>query len=572
MKHLLLLITASLFLMISCQDKTCVDCVNIVPEPAEIELQKGSFSFSEKSLLLFEGTDSVFEQYARQYFAKYLGISFSQEGDTMCGTIAFKLNTDYDETVGAEGYRLEVNAEGVTLTANTTVGLVYALQSLYQLAPADVVKNNQEEIQIPQIKIVDYPRFEWRGSHRDVSRHFFDVDHIKRHLDLMTLFKLNKFHWHLTDDHGWRIQIDKYPKLTETGAWRVDRAGISWTELNLLEYPEQAPKEGEPATYGGFYTKEQIRDIINYAAQRGIEVIPEIEIPGHSSAILAAYPEYGCDDYPYIVQIGPYWPPKAILCGGNDKVMAFLKDVIDEVAELFPSKYIHIGGDEAFAVDTAASKKHKHLENFNWDVCPKCQKRMKDLELGSKEALQGWMIREVEKHAKTYGKKIIGWDEILEGDVTADAIIMYWRGWLGNAPLLEAAHKGNTIISCPTVFCYFDFFQIENDTLVETIPSGVYLPLPKVYAFDPVPKGLPEDAAKLIIGGQCNLWAEYLYGEKEADYMLLPRLLALSESVWSPLNRKCWKNFENKLPEQKKRLSILGFNYCDEVGAIKDEK
>jgi|GEM_PF-887642 len=561
MKRLLFfLLTGSLFLMISCQQQA-VNSVNIVPEPVQVEIQKGYFSLSEKSLLLFEGTDCAFEQYVRQYFSDYLGLSFSQEkGNEKYGTVIFRLNTDYDKTVGEEGYRLEVNKEGITLTANTHAGLVYALQSLYQLTPADVAKNSPKGIQIPQVKIVDYPRFEWRGSHRDVSRHFFDVEHIKRHLDLMALYKMNKFHWHLTDDHGWRLEIDKYPKLMEIGAWRVDRPGISWAKLKEQEY---APKEGEPSTYGGYYTKEQVRDIINYAAQRGIEVIPEIEIPGHCSEILAAYPEFGCDDFPYYVQIGPYWPPKAILCGGNDKVMTFLKDVIDEMAELFPSEYIHIGGDEAFI----ESETFKH----NWELCPKCQKRIKDLKLKNPEALQGWMICEIEQHAKKHGKKIIGWDEILEGGVTADAIVMYWRGWLGNEPLMEAAHKGNLVISTPTTHCYYDYNQIEEDPNQEG-PKRHYLPLEKAYAFDPIPEGLPEEAAKLIIGGQCNLWAEYLYTPKESEYMLLPRLLALSESVWSPVDRKCWEHFVKKLPEQKKRLSALGYNYCDEVGLIREAK
>jgi hexosaminidase len=551
--------------MISCQQQTSVNSINIVPEPVKVEVQKGYFSLNEKSLLLFEGTDSALEQYVRQYFSNYLGVCFSQESDKKYGTVIFRLNTDYDKTVGEEGYRLEVNKEGVMLTANTPAGLVYALQSLYQLAPADVAKNSQKGIQIPQVKIVDYPRFEWRGSHRDVSRHFFDVDHIKRHLDLMALYKMNKFHWHLTDDHGWRLEIDNYPKLTEIGAWRVDRSGISWMKLMEKEY---AAKEGEPATYGGYYTKEQVRDIISYAAQRGIEVIPEIEIPGHCSEVLAAYPEFGCDDYPYHVQIAPYWPPKAILCGGNDKVMAFLKDVIDEVVELFPSEYIHIGGDEAFIEN----------ENFkhNWELCPKCQKRIKDLKLKNPEALQGWMIREVEQHAKKHGKKIIGWDEIIDGDVTADATVMYWRGWLGDSLLMEIAHKGNPIIMTPTTFCYINYPQLENDPQegpsLSVNDGGGYIPLPKIYAFDPAPEGLPEDVVKLIKGGQGCLWAEFLYTPKEAEYALLPRLLALSESVWSPVDRKCWKNFETKLPEQKRRLNVLGYNYCDEVGLLKEEK
>jgi len=567
MKRILFSVMGALFLMVSCQQPATVNSVGIVPEPVEIRVQKGVFTLTEKTNLIFQGTDCAFEQYVINYFSSRWGVSFSREGDEKYGTVTFRLNEDYDKIVGDEGYRIEVNGKGVLLTANTSAGLVYALQSLYQLAPADVAQNSLREIKIPQVEIVDYPRFEWRGSHHDVSRHFFDVEHIKKHLDLMALYKMNKFHWHLTDDHGWRLEIDKYPKLTEIGAWRVDRPGISWSELDTWKYPEQAPKEGEPATYGGYYTKEQVRDIISYAAQRGIEVIPEIEIPGHSSEVLASYPEFGCDDYPYFVQIGPYWPPKAILCGGNDKVMAFLKDVIDEVAELFPSEYIHIGGDEAFPEGNNLIEFEKRYGQHSWDACPKCQKRMKDLKLKDKHALQGWMICEIEQHVKKHGKKIIGWDEIFEGGVTSDAVIMYWRDTI---PLLkEALHKGNPVIATPTTHCYFDYYQIESDPNQEAPQWAGCLSLEKVYSFNPVPEGLPEELAKLIKGGQCNLWAEYLYTPKESEYMLLPRLLAMSESVWSPAGRKDWEYFLKKLPEQKRRLNVLGYNYCDKVGLIK---
>ena len=368
----------------------------------------------------------------------------------------------------------------------------------------------------------------------------------------MALFKMNKFHWHLTDDHGWRLQIDKYPKLTEIGAWRVDRPGISFAKLQ-----GEIPEKGEPSTYGGYYTKAQVRDIINYASQRNIEVIPEIEIPGHCSEILAAYPEFACDDYPYFVQIAIYWPPKAILCGGNDKVMTFLKDVLDEVVELFPSKYIHIGGDEAL--------------KDNWRVCPKCQQRIKKLKLKDEEALQGWMICEVEKHVQKYGKKIIGWDEIVEGGVTPDATIMFWRGWLNDSALIETIHKSNPIIMTPTNYCYYNFYQIDHDPAQEAINDD-YLPLEKAYAFDPVPKGLSKEDSKSIKGGQCNLWAEFLDTPEKAEYMLLPRLLAMSECVWSPVEHKNWEHFEKKLKEQKKRLNALGYNYCDKVGPIKEDK
>ncbi|MDR2801685.1 MAG: beta-N-acetylhexosaminidase, partial [Prevotellaceae bacterium] len=495
---------------------------NIVPQPVELKPKKGSFAIDKNVALVFQNVDNAVpvKQYIEEYFPKYFGKQLPA-GDAE-KSIVFALNETPDAALETEGYKLTVTENEITIYANVPAGLVYGLQTLYQLAPVDSIENHAEKIVIPAVVIVDYPRFEWRGSHRDVSRHFFDVAHIKKHLDLMALYKLNKFHWHLTDDHGWRIEIDKYRKLTEIGAWSVDRSNVAWRE-------GKPPKEGEPATYGGFYTKDEVRDVVAYAAQRGIEVIPEIEIPGHCSEILAAYPEFACDDFPYYVQIGPYWPPKAILCGGNDTVMVFLKDVLDEVADLFPSEYIHIGGDEAF--------------KDNWKVCPKCQKRIKDLQLKNEEELQSWMIREVEQHVIAKGKKIIGWDEILEGGVTPSATIMSWRGEKGG---IEAARHGNYVIMTPDNYCYYNYYQADKATEPETI--GGYVPLEQAYAFDPVPAELTAEEAKFIKGGQANLWAEFLFTPEYAEYMLLPRLLALSEVVWSPKEKKDWEFFVAKLP------------------------
>ncbi|MDR2358604.1 MAG: beta-N-acetylhexosaminidase [Prevotellaceae bacterium] len=534
-----------LLLAAGCNQNSRFDTTfNIVPQPVELTAQKGTFTIDESVALVFQHIDNAapVKQYIEEYFPKYFGKQLPVAGDAE-KSIVFALNETPDAALKTEGYKLTVTENNITVYANVPAGLVYGLQTLYQLTPADSIKNHPESIVLPAVAIVDYPRFEWRGSHRDVSRHFFDVAHIKKHLDLMALYKLNKFHWHLTDDHGWRLEIDKYPKLTEIGAWSVDRSNVAWRE-------GEPPKEGEPATYGGFYTKDEVRDVIAYAAQRGIDVIPEIEIPGHCSEILAAYPEFACDDFPYYVQIGPYWPPKAILCGGNDTVMVFLKEVLDEVAELFPSEYIHIGGDEAF--------------KDNWKVCPKCQKRIKDLQLQNEEELQSWMIREVEKHVVAKGKTIIGWDEILEGGVTPSAIIMSWRGEKGG---IEAARHGNYVIMTPDNYCYFNYYQADKETEPPTI--GGYVPLEQAYAFDPVPAELTAEEAKFIKGGQANLWAEFLFTPEYAEYMLLPRLLALSEVVWSPKEMKDWKFFVAKLPEQKKRLAALGYNYCDKVEEIK---
>ncbi|MDR1680860.1 MAG: beta-N-acetylhexosaminidase [Prevotellaceae bacterium] len=542
-----------LLLMLS----ACSQPVGIVPEPVKLTLASGHYILDSNTTLLFLNVaeDDDIRDYAPDFILRYFGLSLAVSAEPEwervpnLNAIVFHKNADANPQLGSEGYSLTVSDREVYVEANTGAGFVYALQTLYQLAPADVTAKKPERIPLRAATIVDYPRFEWRGNLLDVSRHFFDMEYIKKHLDVLALYKINKFHWHLTDDHGWRIEIAKYPKLTEIGAWRVDRSDVPWLE-------GEPPKEGEPATYGGYYTKEQIREIVAYAAQRNIEVIPEIEIPGHCSEILASYPEFACDTFNYYVQIGPYWPPKAIMCGGNDRVIQFFKDVVDEIVELFPSEYIHIGGDEAL--------------KGNWETCAKCQQRIKNLQLANEEELQSWMIREVEQHIRQYGKRIIGWDEILEGGVSSSATIMFWRGWMGDSVIIKAAERGNEIIMAPNSYCYIDYYQADPAT--EPQPAiGGFLPLQKVYAFDPVYESFPVAAIPFIKGGQVNLWAEFLFVPENVEYMLLPRLLALSESVWSPKAGKNWEHFVDKLPAQKKRLAALGYNYCDRIALITDE-
>ena len=535
-----------LLLMVSCQEKREFT-ISLVPEPVELIKGDDYFTMDKKSKIVFLNADLSDPRigYIQEQFPRFFGFSpkIKEKGGYSGKSIIFEINQNENEALGTEGYEMKISKKNIVIKANNSAGLFYGFQTLVQLAPADLSVNPQKEVYFPSVQITDYPRFEWRGSHRDVSRHFFDIDHLKKHLDLMALYKLNKFHWHLTDDHGWRLEIEKYPLLTEIGAWRVDRNDKPWRG-------RERPKKDEPRTYGGFYTKEEVRDIIAYAQARNIDVIPEIEIPGHCSEILASYPQFACDDYPYEVEIGPYWPPKAILCAGNDEVMVFLKEVLDEVAALFPYEYIHIGGDEAVKT--------------NWEKCPKCQKRIKDLDLKDEENLQSWMILEAEKWLEMDGKKIIGWDEILMGGVSENATIMSWQGDAGG---IAAAQKGNYAIMCPTSHCYFDYYQYEPKE--EPIAICCYIPLEKVYAFNPVPDMLTAEEAKFIKGGQGNLWAEFIPTPEHAEYMLLPRLCALAESVWTPLDKKEWDAFIARLDDQKKRLKSLGYNYCDKIGLIK---
>ena len=546
MKKIFTLLSLAL-LLCCCKENPTPQAISIIPEPVKIETDSTRvFVLNQHTTLSFLNLDkdNATKQYILENYSRFFGFEPKVKDSPVRNIIIFKLNDEKNDLLGEEGYQLTVDKKMVLISANTEAGLFYGFQTLFQLAPANANAENPVALGVPGVKITDYPRFEWRGSHLDVCRHFFNIDEVKKHLDVMALYKLNKFHFHLTDDHGWRIQIDKYPLLTEVGAWRVDRSDVPWGEA-------EPAQEGEKCTYGGYFTKDQIREIVAYAAERHIDVVPEIEMPGHSSAILAAYPQFACDDYPYCVAIGPYWPPKAILCGGNDSVMVFLKDVFDEVMELFPYEYVHLGGDEAY--------------KDNWRACPKCQQKIKDLGLANEEELQAWMVAEIEKEVNKHGKKIIGWDEILDGGVTPTATVQSWRG---AESTIKAAQLGNEVVMSPTAFCYFDYYQDEPETQPKAI--GGYVPLGKVYAFEPIPDTLTTEQAKCIKGAQCNLWSEFIFTYDHAEYMLLPRLCALSETVWTPKERKDWPRFEAAIPAQVRLLQQLGYNPCTTIGKEKE--
>ena len=546
MKKFFLLLSLAI-LLYGCSEKPTPQKIALVPEPVSIQTDSTKvFVINKHTTLSFLNLskDSETQKYIVENYRHFFGFEPKVQDSPVRNIIIFQLNEQQNEEIGEEGYQLTVDNKIILISANTETGLFYGFQTLFQLAPANANVENPVALGVPGVKITDYPRFEWRGSHLDVCRHFFNIDEVKKHLDVMALYKLNKFHFHLTDDHGWRIQIDKYPLLTEVGAWRVDRSDVPWGEA-------EPAQEGEKCTYGGYFTKDQIREIVAYAAARHIDVVPEIEMPGHSSAILAAYPQFACDDYPYCVAIGPYWPPKAILCGGNDSVMVFLKDVFDEVMELFPYEYVHLGGDEAY--------------KDNWRACPKCQQKIKDLGLANEEELQAWMVAEIEKEVNKHGKKIIGWDEILDGGVTPTATVQSWRG---AESAIKAAQLGNEVVMSPTDFCYFDYYQDEPETQPKAI--GGYVPLGKVYAFEPIPDTLTTEQAKCIKGAQCNLWSEFIFTYDHAEYMLLPRLCALAETVWTPKERKDWSRFEATIPAQVHLLQQLGYNPCTTIGQLAD--
>jgi len=433
---------------------------------------------------------------------------------------------DFQKTDGpAEGYKLDVSADGIKIRYSDPTGAFYAVETLRQLMPAriDSAKGMVEPVTVPAVSIVDYPRFSWRGMHLDVSRHFFPPSFIKKYIDYIAMMKMNVFHWHLVDDGGWRLQIDKYPKLTSVGAWRYG-VTTDWDQSKLRFDPESGlPK------YGGFYTKSDVRDIVKYAGERGITVVPEIEMPGHSMPVFAAYPELGCESQPPSPQAGQ--PPVNVYCAGNEKTYQFLEDVLTEVMELFPSKWIHIGGDE--------------VDKEFWHRCPVCQAKMKAEGLKNEEELQSYFVNRINKFLSDHGRRLIGWDEILEGNLTKDATVMSWRGFDGG---IEAVKRGQDVVMSPTDFCYFD-------------ASYAGQPTEHVYQFDPVPPGATAEQAAHVLGGQANVWCERIPTPERVEYQIWPRMAAMAEVLWSPKEGRNLDEFEGRLAVLINRLDLMGVNY-----------
>ena len=407
------------------------------------------------------------------------------------------------------------------------------MQSIFQTLPQ--VRTNAP-LKVPAMEIEDYPRFKWRGLHLDVSRHFFSPEVVKEYINLLASYKLNTFHWHLVDDQGWRIEIKKYPKLTAVGAWRVDHNDKAW------ESRPQA-KEGQEASYGGFYTQEQIKEIIAYAAQRNVTIVPEIEMPGHVASAIAAYPFLSCTQKPQLPMTGGnYSNLSSNYCPGNEEVFTFLENVLDEVIALFPGQYIHIGGDEVNKTD--------------WKTCPKCQARMKAESLKDVDELQSYFIKRMEKYVSSKNRKMIGWDEILEGGLAPQAIVMSWRGEAGG---IEAAKMKHEVIMTPGNPVYFDQYQAGPEG--EPLAIGGFNTLKRVYDYEPIPKDLTAEEEKYVLGAQANLWAEYITTAEHLQYMVLPRMLALAEVVWTPKEQKNWKNFNQRLPYHFRGFEQKGLRY-----------
>ena len=511
----------------------------IIPVPVEITLKQGKFVLNENTRIVFPDNEDGCR--VAEYFANWIekptGIHL-KEGNKNNNSNAIVFHIVQDDRLGEEGYLLDVQPEKVLVSANGPAGLFYGVQTIFQLLPPQIYSPEKIEgvsWNMPAVSIYDKPRFAWRGMHLDVSRHFFPKEFIKTYIDLIAMHKMNVFHWHLTDDNGWRIEIKKYPKLTSVSAWRVDREDQPWREVT-------PPKPGEKATYGGFYTQEDIREIVKYASERQVMILPEIEMPGHTSEVFAAYPSLSCSGKKMYVRPGSYWPNEDIFCAGNDSVFVFLEDVLDEVMELFPGPYIHIGGDEA--------------DKTNWKKCPKCQQRMKDEHLNNEDELQSWFIKRMENYLVAHGKKLIGWDEILEGGLAPEATVMSWRGIAGG---VASARQGHDAVMSPGTHCYFDHYQADPEFEPEAI--GGFTTLKKVYSYEPVPEELTPDEARHILGAQGNVWTEFIPAPEHAEYMAVPRMTALAEVVWSPDSKRNWEDFRERLDTQFERFDYLGINY-----------
>lgn len=509
--------------------------VNIIPQPQQVTVVDGGFSLSPKTVInVIKGAEDLTP--ACTFMSTLVEKSFGQSLSVVNGEMKRDaINIAVDPSMRADAYDLTVGKKAIDIKAGSSKAVFYAMQSLRQMMPVGVEKGEKmDKIRIQNVRIQDEPRLAYRGTMLDVCRHFFTVDEVKTFIDMLALHKLSVFHWHLTDDQGWRIEIKKYPKLTEIGSQRKQTV----IGKNTGKY------DGTP--YGPyFFTQEEIKDVIQYAADRYITIIPEIELPGHALAALASYPELGCTGGPYeVCQMWGVFPE--VFCPGNEKTFEFWEGVLEEVAELFPGEIIHIGGDEC--------------PRDAWKKCKKCQARMKKEKLKEEGDLQNYVVHRIEEFMKTKGKRILGWDEILEGDVSKTAFVMSWRGKKGG---IEGAKRGNEVVMVPNDYAYFDYYQAKP---VENEPFGIggYVPVEKVYSLDPTEGLTPEEGEK-IIGVQANLWAEYIKTFSHAQYMLLPRMAAIAEVGWTPLARKDYDNFLKRAKLMTQRYEALGYNFAKHI-------
>ena len=528
------------FLLYSCTseiDDTLVS--GIIPAPASMERQNGQFILNRSVSIFYNDDDlKATAEYLARKFEDFLSVkshlSLNENLSSMKKGIYLQLDTSMFN-LGPEGYRMVVSGKKIKVNAGSPAGIFYGIQSLLQLIDQNNDgKNNR--FSVPAVVISDLPRFSWRGMHLDVSRHFEDKEFIKKYLDILAAYKLNVFHWHLTDDQGWRIEIEKYPLLTEIGAWRVDRTDAPW------DYDQEITNRQDIKLYGGFYTKEDILEIVEYASDLHITVVPEIEMPGHSQAAMTAYPHLSCSGKPYRRPVNLPFEFTDTYCTGNDSTFIFLEDILTEVMALFPSEYIHIGGDEA--------------KKTPWLTCTRCNALMRRENIKDVNALQSYFIKKIEKFLADKGRKLIGWDEILEGGLAEGAAVMSWRGEEGG---IEAASMGHKVVMTPWKYLYFNASQ--DLSAEESQSDDRILGLEEVYRYDPVPDILEAEKQKFVIGVQACLWSENIQTPEQVEYHILPRLCALSEVGWTNPDRKDWNDFKERMDHHYDYLDRLDVNY-----------
>lgn len=514
-----------LFSVISIAQQT----LNLIPKPNSVEIKKGHFVLNKETVIVAD--ENSFEAiFLKENIKSQTGLElkitnkFTNKNVIQLG-IKIPDTTDFD----TEYYELNISKNQIHISAFSNKGVFYGIQTLLQMIPY----SKSGEIRFNEVSISDQPKFQWRGMHLDVSRHFFPKDFIKKYIDYLALYKMNTFHWHLTDDQGWRIEIKKYPKLTDVGAWRNGSMIGHYTDQTF-----------DDIRYGGFYTQEEIKEIVAYAKERHITIVPEIEMPGHALAALASYPEFSCTGGPF--EVGKTWGVLEDVFCPKDETFTFLENVLTEVIDLFPSEYIHIGGDESPKV--------------RWKSCPHCQKRIKEEHLKDEHELQSYFIQRIEKFVNSKGRKIIGWDEILEGGLAPNAAVMSWRGTEGG---IAAAKQRHFVVMSPGSHCYFDHYQGEPKN--EPIAFGGYTNVEKVYSFNPIPKELSAEESKYILGAQANLWTEYINTPEHVEYMIFPRIAALSEVLWGTSDPNNYKEFEKRLIQHFEMYEKKEINYSKAI-------
>jgi hexosaminidase len=511
----------------------------VLPRPVSVTSAEGRFTLTAGTVIWTDAATAPLGRQLAGYLAPATGWALPvRTGGTPAGPSRIVLRRDASlARLGPEGYRLEVRPGRVTVRAPEAAGVFYALQTLRQLLPPELFREAPVagvRWTMPALTIEDQPRFRWRGAHLDVSRHFMPKEFVKKYIDLLALHKLNSFHWHLTEDQGWRLEIRKYPRLTEVGAWRRE------TLVGRHE-TDPAKRVFDRTPHGGFYTQDDAREIVAYAAARHVTVVPEIEMPGHVQAAIAAYPWLGVTGDS--LDVMGVWGVSENILDPSERGVAFMQDVLAEVLEIFPGAFIHVGGDEAVKTQ--------------WERSPRVQARIRELGLKDEHELQSWFIRRMDAFLTARGRRLVGWDEILEGGLAPNATVMSWRGTAGG---LAAARAGHDVVMAPNSHTYFDYYQ-SRDQDAEPLAIGGFTPLDSVYAYEPVPSGLEPQFVHHVLGAQAQLWTEYIPTPKHAEYMAYPRLTALAEVLWTPVARKDFTDFRRRLDTHLRRLDALDVNY-----------